>query len=105
MINRPHLQEQNANGHGAEELHLSALENFAPDLLLVSAGFDAHRDDPLAQIELVEPDFAWVTEKLLEVADKHAGGRVVSSLEGGYNLDALAKSAAAHVKVLVEASS
>jgi len=84
---------------------LPALHNFAPDLLLISAGFDAHRDDPLAQIELVEPDFAWVTEKLMEVADKHAGGRVVSSLEGGYDLDALAKSTAAHVKVLIEASS
>jgi acetoin utilization deacetylase AcuC-like enzyme len=84
---------------------LPALDNFAPDLLLISAGFDAHRDDPLAQIELVEPDFAWATAKLVEVADKHAGGRVVSTLEGGYNLDALAKSSAAHVEVLLEASS
>jgi acetoin utilization deacetylase AcuC-like enzyme len=84
---------------------LPALDNFAPDLLLISAGFDAHRDDPLAQIELVEPDFAWATAKLVDVADKHAGGRVVSTLEGGYNLDALAKSSAAHVEVLIEASS
>jgi acetoin utilization deacetylase AcuC-like enzyme len=84
---------------------LPALDNFAPDVLLVSAGFDAHRDDPLAQIELTEDDFTWVTEKLMDVADKHAGGRVVSTLEGGYNLDALARSAAAHVLVLMQASS
>jgi acetoin utilization deacetylase AcuC-like enzyme len=84
---------------------LPALDNFAPDLLLISAGFDAHRDDPLAQIELVEPDFAWATAKLADVADKHAGGRVVSTLEGGYNLEALAKSSAAHVEVLIDASS
>ena len=84
---------------------LPALDNFAPDVLLISAGFDAHRDDPLAQIELTEDDFTWVTEKLMDVADKHAGGRVVSTLEGGYNLDALARSAAAHVLVLMQASS
>jgi len=84
---------------------LPALDNFAPDVLLISAGFDAHRDDPLAQIELTEDDFTWVTEKLIDVADKHAGGRVVSTLEGGYNLDALARSTAAHVLVLMQASS
>ncbi|MGA7373495.1 MAG: histone deacetylase family protein [Methyloceanibacter sp.] len=84
---------------------LPALDNFAPDVLLISAGFDAHRDDPLAQMELTEDDFTWVTEKLMDVADKHAGGRVVSTLEGGYNLDALAHSAAAHVLVLMQASS
>jgi acetoin utilization deacetylase AcuC-like enzyme len=84
---------------------LPALDNFAPDVLLISAGFDAHRDDPLAQMELTEDDFTWVTEKLMDVADKHTGGRVVSTLEGGYNLDALARSAAAHVLVLMQASS
>ena len=84
---------------------LPALDNFAPDVLLISAGFDAHRDDPLAQMELTEDDFTCVTEKLMDVADKHAGGRVVSTLEGGYNLDALARSAAAHVLVLMQASS
>ena len=84
---------------------LPALHNFGPDVLLISAGFDAHRDDPLAQIELTEEDFAWVTEKLMEMAEKHAGGRVVSTLEGGYNLQALARSTAAHVEVLVQASS
>ena len=84
---------------------LPALHNFGPDVLLISAGFDAHRDDPLAQIELTEEDFAWVTEKLVEMAEKHAGGRVVSTLEGGYNLQALARSTAAHVEVLMQASS
>jgi acetoin utilization deacetylase AcuC-like enzyme len=84
---------------------LPALNNFAPDILFISAGFDAHRDDPLAQIELTEPDFAWVTEKLVDVAEKHSGGRVVSTLEGGYDLNALAGSAAAHVEVLMQASS
>jgi acetoin utilization deacetylase AcuC-like enzyme len=76
---------------------LPALEEFRPELLLVSAGFDAHRSDPLAQLMLVEADYGWVTEKLLGVAARHAHGRLVSTLEGGYDLDALAASAAAHV--------
>lgn len=84
---------------------LPALNNFTPDVLLISAGFDAHRDDPLGQIQLTEEDFTWVTEKLMEVADKHAGGRVVSTLEGGYDLGALGRSTAAHVRVLMQASS
>ena len=84
---------------------LPALHDFAPDFLLISAGFDAHRDDPLAQIQLVEADFTWVTEKLLEAAAKHAGGRVVSTLEGGYNLEALGRSTAAHVQAMMQASS
>jgi acetoin utilization deacetylase AcuC-like enzyme len=78
-----------------------ALDAFAPDFLLVSAGFDAHIKDPLAQLRLVEPDFAWVTEKLLEVAAKHTGGKLVSTLEGGYDLDALASSTAVHVETLM----
>ncbi len=85
-----------------EDLVLPALDDFAPEAVLISAGFDAHRDDPLAQMELVEDDFAWVTGRLCDLADKHAGGRVVSTLEGGYDLDALAASCAAHVKVLME---
>lgn len=84
---------------------LPALDDFAPDFLLLSAGFDAHRDDPLAQINLVEEDFTWVTDKLLEVAEKHTGGRLVSTLEGGYNLEALGRSVAAHVEALMAASS
>ncbi len=84
---------------------LPALHAFAPDLILVSAGFDAHLKDPLAQLRLVEADFAWVTEQLLEAAARHSGGRLVSSLEGGYDLDALAKSTATHVETLMGAVS
>ncbi|MEM8581183.1 MAG: histone deacetylase family protein [Pseudomonadota bacterium] len=79
-----------------------ALNNFRPDLILISAGFDAHRADPLAQMALLEEDFAWVTEWLCELAADHCNGRVVSTLEGGYDLDALAASTAAHVNVLME---
>jgi acetoin utilization deacetylase AcuC-like enzyme len=82
---------------------LPALRNFGPDIVLVSAGFDAHRDDPLANLTLVEEDFAWATEKLAEAARRQAGGRLVSMLEGGYNLAALGRSAAAHVKGLMAA--
>jgi acetoin utilization deacetylase AcuC-like enzyme len=87
-----------------EQHILPALDRFAPDLLLVSAGFDAHVRDPLAQLRLVEADFAWVTEKLLEAAAKHCGGKLVSTLEGGYDLDALASSTAIHVETLMGAS-
>ncbi|MDE0809535.1 MAG: histone deacetylase family protein [Alphaproteobacteria bacterium] len=80
---------------------LPALDAFAPELLIISAGFDAHADDPLAGLCFVEDDYAWATEALMEIAARHAGGRVVSSLEGGYDLDALAASAAAHVRVLM----
>jgi acetoin utilization deacetylase AcuC-like enzyme len=82
---------------------LPALRSFGPDMVLISAGFDAHRDDPLANLQLVEPDFAWATAKIAEIADKHAGGRLVSMLEGGYNLAALAKSVGVHVGVLMQA--
>jgi acetoin utilization deacetylase AcuC-like enzyme len=82
---------------------LPALERFRPELILVSAGFDAHRSDPLAQLMLVEADFGWVTERLLEVAAQHAHGRLVSTLEGGYDLAALAASTAAHVGRLMVA--
>jgi acetoin utilization deacetylase AcuC-like enzyme len=86
-----------------EQRILPALDQFAPDLLLVSAGFDAHVRDPLAQLRLVEADFAWVTEKLLATAAKHCGGKLVSTLEGGYDLDALAASTAIHVQTLMGA--
>jgi acetoin utilization deacetylase AcuC-like enzyme len=82
---------------------LPALRNFAPDVVLISAGFDAHKDDPLANLQLTEPDFGWATAKIAEVAEKHAGGRLVSMLEGGYNLAALARSVAVHVGVLMRA--
>ncbi|MEL6871954.1 MAG: histone deacetylase family protein, partial [Pseudomonadota bacterium] len=82
---------------------LPELEDFAPDLLLISAGFDAHAADPLANLQLVEDDFVWVTQHLLDVAHKLCGGRVVSMLEGGYDLDALGRSVAAHVTTLMDA--
>ena len=76
---------------------LPRLRDFSPDLILISAGFDAHWRDPLANLKLKEADYAWVTGKLLELAGKSAGGRVVSLMEGGYDLTGLAGSAAAHV--------
>ena len=84
---------------------LPALKSFGPDLVLISAGFDAHRDDPLANLQLVESDFAWATRALAEVAQRQAGGRLVSVLEGGYNLTGLARSVAVHVKELMDAGS
>ncbi|WP_199087176.1 histone deacetylase family protein [Bosea sp. ASV33] len=81
---------------------LPRLDAFRPDLVVISAGFDAHWRDPLASLNLREADFAWATQKLMEVADRHASGRIVSVLEGGYDLDALAKSTAAHVAALME---
>lgn len=80
---------------------LPFIDRFAPALVLISAGFDAHEDDPLGDLNLVEDDYAWVTTELMKLADKHAAGRVVSVLEGGYNLDALGRSVAAHVKALM----
>ena len=80
---------------------LPALDVFRPQLLLVSAGFDAHREDPLAGLELVDGDYAWVTARLMEVAARHAQGRIVSTLEGGYSLSALGRSAVEHVRTLV----
>jgi acetoin utilization deacetylase AcuC-like enzyme len=71
-----------------------------PELILVSAGFDAHREDDMAQMGLVEADYTWITEQIVQVADAFAGGRVVSCLEGGYNLSALGRSAVAHIRAL-----
>jgi acetoin utilization deacetylase AcuC-like enzyme len=85
------------------DILLPALEAFAPELLIISAGFDAHARDPLAQLRVREADFAWLTEALCGVAGRHGKGRVVSTLEGGYDLDALAHSTAAHVRALMRA--
>jgi acetoin utilization deacetylase AcuC-like enzyme len=87
-----------------EKTIFPAVDAFAPELILISAGFDAHKDDPLAGMMLETEDFAWVTRRICELADLHCAGRVVSALEGGYDLDALGASAAAHVGVLEEAS-
>ncbi len=95
-------------GDGGEEFRaafesrlLPRLREFQPELIVISAGFDAHMRDPLANINLLEADFAWATQKIMDVADRYAGGRVVSLLEGGYDLQALANSVAAHVTALM----
>ncbi len=80
---------------------LPRLREFKPDILVISAGFDAHTRDPLANLNLVEADFAWVTKKLMEIADASAQGRIVSLLEGGYDLQGLSRSVAAHVTALM----
>ncbi|HEV2677256.1 MAG TPA: histone deacetylase family protein [Aliidongia sp.] len=105
IVNRP-LRA----GAGTEEFRtafgewiMPALGQFAPDLVIVSAGFDAHADDPLAGLTLTEADFVWVTEQLLGFAERYCHGRLVSTLEGGYDLKALAASTAAHVTALMAA--
>lgn len=84
-----------------ERVVLPRMEAFQPDLLIVSAGFDAHWRDPLASINLTETDFGWATQRVMGLADKVCGSRVVSVLEGGYDLEALAKSASAHLDALM----
>jgi acetoin utilization deacetylase AcuC-like enzyme len=84
-----------------ESVIVPRLEAFRPDLIVISAGFDAHMRDPLANLNLSEPDYAWVTQKLMEIADRHASGRIVSVLEGGYDLQGLSQSVAAHVTALM----
>lgn len=87
--------------HAITDTWLPALESFQPELILVSAGFDAHEEDPLAGMLLNDLDYLWVTQQIMELADRHAGGRVVSMLEGGYALPALSRSASNHVRVLM----
>jgi len=84
-----------------ERFWLPALERHRPQLVFVSAGFDAHRDDPLAYLKLGDEDYRWVSELLLDVAKRHAGGRVVSTLEGGYNVDALGRCVVEHVGAML----
>ena len=84
-----------------ETVILPRLREFKPDILLISAGFDAHTRDPLANLNLVEADFAWVTQKLMDIAEQSAQGRIVSMLEGGYDLQGLSRSVAAHVTALM----
>ncbi|GHB21247.1 acetoin utilization protein [Pseudovibrio japonicus] len=81
---------------------LPRIRDFSPDLIIISAGFDAHERDPLGGLRLTELDFAWATRKLVEIADERCEGRVVSLLEGGYDLEGLARSAAAHVMTLMD---
>jgi acetoin utilization deacetylase AcuC-like enzyme len=84
------------------DMWLPALDAFAPQMIFISAGFDAHREDELGQLGMVEADYAWITQRMVEVAKRHAQGRIVSCLEGGYALGALARSVAAHVRVLAD---
>ena len=99
----PAYSRGDAMRQAVTEHWLPALEKFRPQMIFISAGFDAHRDDELANLGWTELDYAWVTARLLEVAAKHAGGRIVSMLEGGYALDALGRSVAAHIAVLIGA--
>jgi acetoin utilization deacetylase AcuC-like enzyme len=84
-----------------ESTWLRQIESHKPDLIFVSAGFDAHRDDPLAEIQLIEDDYRWITEMIISLAENHSQGRIVSTLEGGYHLQALGNSAAPHVAALI----
>jgi len=85
-----------------ETCWMPRLEEFKPQMIFVSAGFDAHREDDLGQLGRVEDDYAWMTQQLKDVARRHAKGRIVSSLEGGYNLDALGRSVEAHLRALAD---
>ena len=85
-----------------DAMWMPELERFAPQMLFISAGFDAHREDELGQLGLVEADYAWITQRLMGVAERHAQGRIVSCLEGGYALSALARSVTAHLRVLAD---
>ncbi len=83
-----------------QEGWLDELEAFKPEIVFISAGFDAHQDDDLGQLGMTEADYAWITKELMRIASKHCNGRIVSSLEGGYNLNALANSVVTHVRTL-----
>ena len=106
MVNVP-LRE-GSGGEAArkagEEAWLPALDDWRPEMILISAGFDAHREDLLGGLKLVEADYAWITRQLMDTAARHSQGRIVSMLEGGYNLSALGRSAVAHVKTLASLS-
>ncbi len=104
MVNVPLPEGTGSEGfrEAVRERWLPALEDFRPQMIFVSAGFDAHREDPLAGLQFVDADYAWVTQELCAVAKRHAHGRVVSTLEGGYALSALGRSATQHVKALIE---
>jgi len=103
IINVPLPAMTDGSGFRAavEEHWIPALDRFRPQLVMVSAGFDAHRDDPLAYLKLDDEDYRWVTERLVDVAERYADGRVISTLEGGYNTDALGRCAVEHLRVLM----
>jgi acetoin utilization deacetylase AcuC-like enzyme len=85
-----------------EKIWVPRLEEFKPEMIFISAGFDAHREDDLGQLGLVEADYTWITKRIMDIAKRHAQGRIVSSLEGGYNLDALGRAAEAHIRALAD---
>ena len=103
VVNAPLASEDGGAKFRAafENVILPQLQKFSPELIIVSAGFDAHYRDPLASLNLKAEDFGWVTRKLMDIADRSAGGRLVSVLEGGYDLQGLKESAAAHVGALM----
>ena len=103
-IGLPPRSGSEAFRNAVETCWLPALDAFKPQMLFVSAGFDGHREDDMSTLQLVEADYEWVTQHIMQVAQQHAQGRVVSCLEGGYALSALGRSAAAHVKVLIGAA-
>ena len=86
-----------------EQRWIPALDAFQPEMLFISAGFDGHREDDMGNLGLTEADFAWVTQQIVGIAKRHAQGRIVSCLEGGYVMSPLARSVAAHVRVLIGA--
>ena len=102
IINVPLAAMTDGRGfrEAVDRFWMPALEDFSPQMVFVSAGFDAHRDDPLAYLKLGDEDYRWVTEKLVDVAERHSKGRVVSTLEGGYNTEALGRCVVEHVRVL-----
>ncbi|MBV1774992.1 histone deacetylase family protein [Burkholderiaceae bacterium DAT-1] len=102
MVNVPLKRACRSEGfrNAVTEQWIPALDAFKPDLILISAGFDAHIEDDMGSIGLVEDDYAWVTRQLMDVADRHGNGRVVSTLEGGYDLSSLSRSVTAHIKEL-----
>jgi acetoin utilization deacetylase AcuC-like enzyme len=85
-----------------EDVWMPRLQAHRPEMIFISAGFDAHREDDMGQLGLVESDYAWITQRLVELADRHAQGRIVSCLEGGYALSALGRSVEAHLRVLAD---
>lgn len=104
IINVPLAHSETGHSFRQKYTHIifPALHHFKPELLLISAGFDAHKDDPLSSTLLVEDDFRWLTQELMTIADSHCQGRIISALEGGYHLPALAASVAVHVKTLLQ---
>ena len=102
-VGLPSRSGSDAFREAVTEHWIPALDAFAPELIYISAGFDAHREDDMGNLGLVEADYAWVTQELMKIARKHSQGRIISCLEGGYVLSPLARSVAAHVRVLIGA--